>query len=261
MPRIVEFNVINRVTQNTGQRVLVFLTPTNAVDSPDSGFAAWQILNPSANGGSQPFTFTDSLQLAVEDQETRSSSARIEVGENQLYTVTNENNQGPVLNLSDETPPSAAVTAVTNRTDPAIPLNALWFVHGSPVVSQGFNRDTTVSFQLASSLFFMVAIPVLTGFGYRLQQFSAETRYIIPPGTNRVVVTWSRPGGLAGSDVLTFDPPSAPLFEGSIRREPVPSAETETAEVQGTPAVSVPDPSPPPSAAPLASTEEVPSKK
>lgn len=213
MARIVDFLVTNHVTQNTGQRVLVFLTPTDAADAADFNFAAWQILNPSANGGNQPFTFQDTIQLAVENQETFSQSATIEVSANQLYTVTNENNQGPVLNLTSEAPQSAAVTAVTNRTDPAVTLNSIWSVNGNPIVSQGgLNLGNTVSFELASSLFFMVAIPTVTGFNYRLQQFSGETRYIIPPGVTHVDVTWSRPGGLPGSDVLTFYPPSAAPF-------------------------------------------------
>ncbi|MEM9595385.1 MAG: hypothetical protein AAGD06_14020 [Acidobacteriota bacterium] len=213
MARTVDFMVTNNVTQNTGQRVLVFLTPTDAADAEDFNFAAWQILNPSANGGSQPFTFQDTIQLAVENQATRSRSSLIDVGANQLYSVTNENNQGPVLNLTNESPQSAAVTAVTNRTDPAITLESYWYVNGNPVVSEGgLNLGNTVSFELASSLFFMVAIPTVTGFNYRLQQFSGETRYIIPPGVTSVSVNWSRPGGLAGSDVLTFDPPSAQAF-------------------------------------------------
>lgn len=213
MARTVEFMVTNNVTQNTGQRVLVFLTPTDAADAEDFNFAAWQILNPSANGGNQPFTFRDTIQLAVENQQTMSRSAEIEVAANQLYTVTNENNQGPVLNLTSEPPQSSAVTAVTNKTDPAITLNSLWYVNGNPIVSQGgLNLGNTVSFELASSLFFLIAIPTVTGFNYRLQQFSDEARYIIPPGVTYVDVTWSRPGGMPGSDVLTFNPPSANPF-------------------------------------------------
>ncbi len=209
----VEFMVTNNVTKNTGQRVLVFLTPTDAADAEDFNFAAWQILNPSANGGSQSFTFRDSIKLAIENQKTLSKSATIEVAANHLYTVTNENNQGPTLNLTNEPPQSAAVTAVTNKTDPAITLSSLWYVNGNPIVSQGgLNLGNTVSFQLASTLFFMVAIPTRTGFNWRLQQFSNETKYIIPTGVTSVDVTWSRPGGMTGSDVLTFSPPSAAAF-------------------------------------------------
>ncbi len=213
MPRIADFLVTNNVTQNTGQRVLVFLTPTDAADTEDFNFAAWQMLNPSANGGSQPFTFQDTIQLVVENQETLAQSSTIQVAANQLYTVTNENNQGPVLNLTSEAPQSAAVTAVTNKTDPAITLNSLWYVSGSPNVSRGgLTVGNTVSFELAPTLFFLVAIPTVTGFNYRLQQFSGETRYIIPAGVTHVDVTWSRPGGIPGSDVLTFNPPSAAPF-------------------------------------------------
>lgn len=213
MARTVEFLVTNDVTENTGQRVLVFLTPTDAADAEDYNYHAWQILNPSANGGSQPFTFQDTIQLAVENQDTFSRSTEIEVAANQLYTATNENNQGPVLNLTGDTPPSAKVTAVTNKTDPAVSLNSIWSVNNNPIVSQGgLNLETTVTFELASTLFFMVAIPTRTGFNWRLQQFSNQTKYIVPAGVTNVGVHWSRPGGLTGSDVLTFSPPSAPGF-------------------------------------------------
>jgi len=209
----VDFLVTNNVTQNTGQRVLVFLTPTNAVDAEDYNFAAWQTLNPSHSGGSQPFTFIDSIQLAVENQLTQSRSAQVEVMPNQLYDVTNENNQGPFLNLTNQTPPSSKLTAVSNKTDPAILLNSIWSVNNNPIVSQGgLNLGNTVTFELAPTLFFMVAIPTVQGFNYRLQQFSGQFKYIVPQGVSQVAVSWSRPGGMTGSDVLTFEPPSAAGF-------------------------------------------------
>ncbi|MEM9593384.1 MAG: hypothetical protein AAGD06_03945 [Acidobacteriota bacterium] len=210
MPKTVDFLVTNNVTQNTGQRVLVFLTPTGAADGDGLHYAPWQILNPSANGGCHPFTFQDSIQLAVEDQATCSRSAMINVKGNQLYRVTNDNNQGPTLDLTAEPPYSATLTSVKNQTDPAITLRSVWYVHGSPAVSQSdINLGHSVSFELAPTLFFMVAIPTMNGFNYRLQQFSGETRYIIPPGVSSVSVNWSRSGGISGADELTFDPPSA----------------------------------------------------
>lgn len=213
MPITCDFTVTNQVTQNTGQRVLVFLTPTDASDAEDYNYHAWKILNPSANGGSQPFTFQDSIQLAVEDQISRSSSSTVEVLPNQSWIVTNEDYQGPVLSMISSPPPSAKVVAVTNQTDPAILLNSQWSVNGSPIVSQGgFNLGATQTFQLNPTLFFMVAVPTRTGFNWRLQEFSNQFKYIIPQGVTQVNVTWSRPSGLPGSDVLVFDPPSAAGF-------------------------------------------------
>ena len=210
----VQFLVTNNVTENTGQQVLVFLAPTDATDSEDFNFSAWQVLNPSANGGSQPFLFQDTIQLAVENANTLSRSSTLDVTPNQFYTVSNENNQGPVLKLTNQTPPSSKQVAIQNATDPAIMLNSIWSVNGNPIVSQGgLNLRGITTFELASTLFFMVAIPTRTGFNYRLQQFSSQTRYVIPQGVTQVNVTWSRPGGINGSDVLTFDPPSAPGIE------------------------------------------------
>ncbi|MES1240578.1 MAG: hypothetical protein ABUT39_03070 [Acidobacteriota bacterium] len=208
-----DFNVTNQVTQNTGQRVLVFLTPTDASDAEDYNYNAWKILNPSANGGSQPFTFQDSIQLAVQDQVSLSTSSTVEVLPNQSWIVTNEDYQGPVLSMISTPPPSSKLVAVSNQTDPAILLNSIWSINGSPIVSQGgFNLGTTQTFQLNPTLFFMVAIPTRTGFNWRLQEFSGQFKYIIPQGVTSVNVTWSRPSGMPGSDVLVFDPPSAAGF-------------------------------------------------
>ncbi len=213
MPINCDFTVTNQVTENTGQRILVFLTPTNATDAEDYNFNAWKILNPSANGGHQPFTFQDSIQLAVQDQATLSTSSSVEVLPNQSWVATNEDFQGPVLKMLATPPPSSKLVAVSNQTDPATLLNNIWSVNGSAIVSQGgFNLGTTQTFQLNPTLFFKVAIPTRTGFNWRLQEFSSEVKYIIPQGVTQVNMTWSRPGGMSGSDVLTFDPPSAASF-------------------------------------------------
>ena len=213
MPVTCNFTITNLVTQNTGQRVLVFLTPTDAADAEDYNFTAWQILNPSCNGGSACFTFQDTIQLCAQAQASCTQSANINVLPNQSYTVTNENNQGPYLNLTSNPPPSSKQVAVTNATDPPISLKCIWSINNSPVVSQGgLNLNDTQTFELAPTLFFMVAIPTRTGFNWRLQEFSTQTKYIIPQGVTNVSATWSRPGGLSGSDVLVFDPPSAAGF-------------------------------------------------
>jgi hypothetical protein len=208
-----DFTVNNQVTENTGQRILVFLTHTDASDAENYNLAAWKTLNPSANGGYQPFTFQDSIQLAVQNQSTLSTSATVEVLPNQSWTVTNEDFQGPALSMTGTPPPSAKLVSVSNQTDPAIQLNSIWSVNGTPIVSlSGFNLGTTQTFQLNPTLYFMVAIPTRTGFNWRLQEVSNQFKYIIPMGVTQVNVTWSRPGGMSGSDVLQFDPPSAASF-------------------------------------------------
>ncbi len=213
MPIACDFMVTNQVTQNTGQRLLVFLTPTDASDAEDYNFHAWRILNPSANGGRQPFSFEDSIQLAVQDETTLSTSSTVDVLPNQSWEVRNEDYQGPVLSMVSASPPSSKLVAVSNKTDPAILLSSVWSVNGNPIVSQGgFNLGTTQTFELNPTLFFLVAVPTRTGFNWRLQEFSGQFKYIIPQGVTKVNVTWSRPGGMSGSDVLVFDPPSAAGF-------------------------------------------------
>jgi hypothetical protein len=230
MTRKVQFRLTNRLTRNTGQMVLVFLRPVLGPDTRDMHLNAWQTLNPAANGGSHPFTFYGAMQLAVEDRYTHCQSPLVDVRPNQLYTVSNDDNQGPVLNLSHgEAAPSSRQVAVRNTTDPAISLNATWLCDGWPILQQSaLNLGITATFRLAPTFFFVVTQPPFGGpSGVRLQQFSRDfpyqvppeadfvnkphSEYLLPPGADRVEVTWTRPGGMDGADTLIFDPPSAPL--------------------------------------------------
>lgn len=219
------FRLTNRLTRNNGYKVLVFLTPADTSQPKDLHFAAWQTLNPAANGGNQPFLYQGRLQLAVEDEDTECQSPTVAVRPNQYYTVTNADNQGPVLNLSySQKPPSSRQVAVENTTDPAIGLSTIWMVDGRPIVQQsGLNLDSTATFVLNPTFFFIVARTPEDGFAWRLPQFSPQTVFVappeesfanvtyrgayrVPPGADLVEVTWKRPGGMAGADVLTFNP-------------------------------------------------------
>jgi len=225
MQNPIYFRLFNRLTRNNGYMVLVFLTPADTSKPRDLFFAAWQTLNPAANGGNQPFLYQGNLQLAVEDEDTECQSPTVEVRPNQYYTVSNNDSQGPVLNLSySQKPQSSKQVAVENTTDPAITLANLWMVDGKPIVKQGgLNLDSTATFVLDPTFIFIVARPVGEGFTWRLPQFSPPSvflppsedsfasvtyrgSYRVPPGADLVEVTWNRPGGMSGADVLTFNP-------------------------------------------------------
>lgn len=227
MTRKISFRLTNRLTENTGQSVLVFLVPFMDRTTEDAVLEPWQTLNPAANGGKQSFVFHDRLGLMVENQTTGTQSATLAVQPNQFYTVTNNDNQGPVLQLSpSETPLSSTKVAVRNTTDPTISLEAIWSVSGSTVaVQKGINLDTTATFELIPTLFFVVAHPPSPAF--QLPQFSRQIPFVPPPeifdkspfsrydpqsGVSRVEVSWVRPGGMSGADTLVFDPPSAPIL-------------------------------------------------
>ncbi|HJX29562.1 MAG TPA: hypothetical protein VJ885_16790 [Thermoanaerobaculia bacterium] len=218
------FKLTNQLTENTGQSVLVYMMP--AVDRLDSDLflSAWKVLNPSANGGSQRFRFRNELQLAVEHEPTLCRSAIQDVKPNQLYLATNSATHGPALQLSySETPPNTRQVAVRNDTDPPLDLSAIWYVDGSPIaIQRQINLGATTTMQLSPEFYFIVALPTLKG----VDQFSSEFPYLvpaqdafraasahhayrIPPGCRNVSVRWLRPGGMSGSDLLIFDPPSA----------------------------------------------------
>lgn len=220
----ISFTLTNRLIQNTGQSVLVYMVPIADRTQTDLFLAAWQVLNPSANGGSQRFRFLDRLQLAVEHEPTSCRSAVVDVKPNQLYIATNNDNQGPAIHLSyAEGPPSAKQVAVRNETDPPLDLTAIWYIDGRPIALQrGLNLSTMATFQYSAAFYFMVATPKIRG----LEQISEEFRYLVPaddefkavsskslyevtPGVRQVNIRWMRPGGLSGSDVLLFDPPTA----------------------------------------------------
>lgn len=226
----VRFRLINRLTRNTGQMVLAFLRPLLGSDTRNMHLNAWRTLNPAANGGSQPFTYRGTLQLAVEDQATHCQSPLVDVRPNQLYTVSNDDNQGPVLNLSlGEGAPSSKQVAVRNTTDPAISLDAIWFCDHWPILKQSaLNLGITATFQIDPTFFFVVTQPPFGGAsGIRLNQYSQEFPYIVPPegnfkskpyaeyqvppGAELVEIIWTRPGGMDGADTLIFNPPSLPL--------------------------------------------------
>jgi hypothetical protein len=211
--------------------VLAFLRPVLRGDGRDLHVQPCQTLNPAANGGSHPFTYRGVMQLAVEDEYTRCQSPIVDTRPNQLYTVSNDNNQGPVLNLSlAESAPTARQVAVRNSTDPTICLNAIWLCDGRPILKQSaLNHGVTVTLELAPAFFFVVTQPPFGGAaGVRIQQFSQEfpyvvpveanfpakpySEYIVPPGADVVEITWTRPGGMDGADTLIFDPPSSPLM-------------------------------------------------
>lgn len=226
MTREISFRLTNRLTENTGQSVLVFLLPFMDRTTEDAILSPWQTLNPAANCGHQSFVFRENLELAVENQATGTQSPTVAVRQNQLYTVTNNDNQGPVLHLShSETPRSSSQVAVRNTTDPTIALRAFISISGSRVITQGgINFGTTVTFELIPTLFFVVVHPPSPTF--RLPQFSHQIPFIPPPeifgestfrrydsqsGVGHVEVSWMRPGGMSGADILVFDPPTAPL--------------------------------------------------
>ncbi|MES1244937.1 MAG: hypothetical protein ABUT39_25235 [Acidobacteriota bacterium] len=219
------FTLINRLTQNTGQSVLVYMLPVVDRVATDLFLSAWQVLNPSANGGSQRFSYRGRLQLAVEYEPTCCRSALVDVRPNQLYHVTNSDNQGPTLTLSyAESPPSAKQVAVRNDTDPPLDLSVLWYMDGQPIaVQRGLNLGARTTLQLSLAFYFMVATPKFKGM---LDQFSEEFIYLAPaddvfqsvamqrayrltPGVRQVEVNWLRPGGLSSADVLLFNPPSS----------------------------------------------------
>lgn len=224
MSRPIRFTVTNELTQNTGQVILVYQMPLTNRLSESITLSAWQILNPSANGGSQPFFYNGRLQLAVENENTLSRSVITEVAPNQLYTVTNNYNQGPVLHLTSESPPSARQVGVRNSTDPPISLNTIWFVDDRPVIQEaGVNLGAAVTFELNPAFFFVIAHP--RNDGLQLQQFSHQVPFVpspreivdgasytksydVPGGVQEVKVSWRRPGGINGADVLVFDPPT-----------------------------------------------------
>lgn len=220
----ISFTLTNRLIQNTGQSVLVYMVPIADRTQTDLFLAAWQVLNPSANGGSQRFRFRGNFQLAVEDEATSCRSAVMDVQPNQLYIATNSDNQGPALQIAySQGPPSAKQVAVLNQTDPAVELTAVWYMDGQPIALQrGLNLSTMATFQYSTAFYFVVATPKIRG----LEQTSEEFRYLVPaddefkavsskslyevtPGVRQVNIRWMRPGGLSGSDVLIFDPPTA----------------------------------------------------
>lgn len=224
MPGIVHFKLTNQLTRNTGQSVLVYRMPAADRLSADLFLSAWQILNPSANGGSQRFRLADQLQLAVEHEESLCRSPLVDVRPNQLYLATNSDNQGPALQLSgSETPPSAKQVAVRNDTDPAIRLSVIWFIDGRPIaIQKGLNLGGTTTFELTPTLYFLPAIPSNKGLNQLSEELSyvvpmesvqtavSSQRFRVPAGVPNVSIRWLRPGGLSGADVLLFDPPSAP---------------------------------------------------
>ena len=222
------FTLTNQLTKNTGQVVLVYMMPVAERISSDLFLSAWRVLNPSANGGNQRFYCQSQLQVAVEHEPTLCRSALHDARPNQLFVATTQDNQGPALHLSySETPPSAKQVAVRNETDPPLPLSVIWYVDGSPIIVQkDVNLDGTATLHYLQEFHFLVALPGPQG----LNQFSEELRYVVPaqeafqskatsthqgyrlpPGCRNVNVSWVRPGGLAGSDVLVFDPPSVSL--------------------------------------------------
>jgi len=224
MPSLVNCKLTNLLTRNTGQSVLVYMMPVADRLTTDLFLSAWQVLNPSANGGSQRFQLSHQLQLAVEHEDSLCRSPVVNVRPNQLYVATNSDNQGPALQLSySEAPPSAKQVAVRNETDPAIRLSVLWFVDGKPIaIQKGLNLGGTTTLVLTPMLFFMVAVPPFKG----LFQFSEEFTFVVPAegfpsaaskqqyrvaaGVPNVNIRWLRPSGMSGADVLLFDPPSAP---------------------------------------------------
>ncbi len=223
MTRQITFRVTNRLTENTGQAVLVFLLPFVDRTTEDVLLSPWQTLNPAANGGHQSFVFQDDMGLAVQNQDTGTQSVTEAVRHNQLYTVSNNDNQGPVLHLSaSETPGSSRQVAVRNTTDPTITLRAIWSVSGHTTITmEGINFDTTTTYELIPTLFFVVAF--LPGMDFQLPQYSQQTPFVPPPsifgesvftrydarsGVSDVEVTWVRPGGMNGADALIFNPPT-----------------------------------------------------
>ncbi|MEM9595386.1 MAG: hypothetical protein AAGD06_14025 [Acidobacteriota bacterium] len=221
----IRFRLTNQLTESTGQIVLVFLVPAIDRHSDNAVLTPWQVLNPAPNGGNQPFLFdVQDLQLAVENQDTLCQSRSVDVHANQLYTVTNNHNQGPVLHLSrSEVPRKASQISVRNTTDPPATLRSIWKVGGRPVlVKEGINLGSTNTVEIIPTLFFIVVQPL--GDGSPLRQYSREfpyqpmpqmfkesraASYDVPVGQREVSVRWIRPGGMSGADVLVFDPPSA----------------------------------------------------
>jgi len=220
------FTLTNHLTENTGQCVLVYVAPVNDRMISDLFLSAWRVLNPSANGGSQRFHFHQRLQLAVEHEPTLCRSALHDAYPNQLFLATNSDNQGPALQLSySETPPAAKQVGIRNDTDPPLDLSAIWYMDRTPIaVQRGLNLGSTATLQLLPELHFLVALPTYKGMEQFSQEFSylipaeetfkatsAQQAYRIPPGCRNVNIRWVRPGGMASSDVLVFDPPSASL--------------------------------------------------
>ena len=212
------FTVTNTLPQDTSQNVLVFTVPTQA--NPNYTFAAWQNLNISPNGGSQPFDFDINLSVIAEDQNTGTRSAPTPVKANQVLLATYENLRGislvPAVSNADVSRITAQQSGVINATDrkggKAILLATEWYINGRAAVRvSNMNASAIATFELQPSLYFFAAAPTVTGFNYTYQLVSQQTKYVIPnpDQTPAVDVKWTRGGDMAGADQFLFSPPSA----------------------------------------------------
>ena len=209
----VHFSVVNTLEKSVSENVLVFLMPVGA--NPDYQFFAWQSLHVGPRGGSQPFNFVVDLAVQAVNMTTGSASEKLAVNPGQVVEVVYESEkvEGLVVQPSKET---GRVTpnqvGVINRLtrDPVL-IATRWYVNGELCCSiPGLNLESIQLFELQPRLYFFAAIPTEKGFNYTYQQVSRQTTYTIPSAkTTDVTVTWSRPGGEAGPDTFTFDPPSA----------------------------------------------------
>jgi len=205
----IKFTVINNLTQQVSENVLVFLMPVGA--SSDYSFAAWKVLNPGANGGNIPFEYDTNISVTAMSQGDQNKTPITPITPGQLFEARSSGvgsvqlspNPSPLDRL---TPQQAGIF---NLTNPAMMLETEWYVNGDPTVKiKNMNKNKVTTFELEASLYFYAAIPTKKGFNYTLQQVSGQTQYVIPAGTKEVKVTWSRPGGMAEEDKFTFDPPS-----------------------------------------------------
>ncbi|MFN6535701.1 MAG: hypothetical protein RM021_004930 [Nostoc sp. EkiNYC01] len=205
----IEFEVINQLTEQVSENVLVFLMPVGA--NRDYTFAAWQVLNPGANGGSIPFEYDTNISVAAMSQGDRNKTPLTPINPGQLLDATTSE-VGSVQFSSNPSPLDRLTSqqaGILNRTNPSVMLETEWYVNGDPTVKiKNLNKNKVTTFELEASLYFYAAIPTKKGFNYTLQQVSAQTQYVIPAGTKKVTVTWSRPGGISDEDKFTFNPPS-----------------------------------------------------
>lgn len=213
MSSIVHFAVVNSLPQSVNENVLVFLMPVNA--NQNYQFAAWQNLNISPNGGSQPFDFVIDIAVQAVDQTNGSASPQMPINPGQVFDVVYNNVGGisltPDSDTSRITPSQCGVINMLSPNPHLIQTN--WYVNGNPCCSiQNLNQKSIQTFELEPSLYFYAAIPTVQGFNYTLQQVSMQTQYIIPVSAADVTATWSRPGGMASADTFTFDPASATII-------------------------------------------------
>ena len=188
-----------------GRQVVVV---PGVVDYDVASLEQWQTFG-IANGGQQDFTWNAALTVAVATPSGSSLAKATATGAAWFATAA------PSLALTPGTSSDLepGETGVLNKTNPPVQLTVSWLVDGRLLLPQpGVNAGSLATMQLSGEMWLWTQTPsdvrdrsdsaVMAAKTATVR--SPKTRYTLPVGKSRVVVTWSRPDGVDGADVFTF---------------------------------------------------------